>query len=68
MELLCRQERKIFAQIETRLCPENRQCAGTRAIAARLAMLEHEPEKIMILAHARNYLLWRFAKIKKCLL
>jgi len=28
-------------------------------------LVEYQPEEIVILAHARNYRLWRLAKIKK---
>src|SRR6266404_7064908 len=58
VQLLRREQRKSHAcgtQIEARLRAEDRQCAGTGAIGARLTLLEHKPEKIMILAHAKNY-------------
>jgi hypothetical protein len=55
VQLLRREQWEVFPQIETRLCTKDRQCAGAGAIGARLTLLADKAEKIMILAHARNY-------------
>ena len=56
MELLRGQERKGLAQIEARLCPENRERASAGAIALGLPVLEHEPEQVEISPHPLNKL------------
>jgi len=58
MELLCREQwesRTARPQIEPCLRAEDRQCASAGAIRFRLAMLEKESKKIMILPHAKSY-------------
>ena len=49
-----RESRPGGTQIETGLRAEDRSCARARAVVARLTMLEHEPEKIVILTHAET--------------
>jgi hypothetical protein len=53
VQLLRRQEREIFAQIESRLRAEDRQCADAGAIVAAFAALEHKAKKVVILSHAK---------------
>ena len=58
MQLLCRQQREPGSaqpQIETRLRAEDRQRAGASAVVARLTFFQDEPEKIVILPHAKEY-------------
>src|SRR5438034_9333879 len=50
-----RESRPGGTQIETGLRAEDRSCSRASAIGARLTFLEHEPEKIVILTHTRNY-------------
>src|SRR5438105_7373346 len=66
MQLLCREQRKILAQIKPRLCAEDRQRTDPGAIVARLALFENESQKIVILPHMQP-LTHRsiFAKTKK---
>jgi phosphoribosyl 1,2-cyclic phosphodiesterase len=51
MELLRGEQRKFLSQIEARLRAENRKRSGAGAIHARLAVVEHEPKQIVVLAH-----------------
>ncbi len=55
VQLLGRQERKIFAQIETCLGAEDRQCPCAGAICARLTFVKNQPKKVVILPHAKKY-------------
>ena len=54
MELLGRQKGETLTQIESRLCPEDRQCAGSSSIAARYPLLQDEAKKIVILPHLQT--------------
>jgi O-methyltransferase involved in polyketide biosynthesis len=54
MELLGRQKRKTFTQIESRLCSEDRQCAGSSSIAARYSFFQDEAKKIVVLSHLQT--------------
>src|SRR6266480_4002511 len=56
MQFLCREQRKFLSQVETRLRPEDRQCAGPGPIGFWPAMFEHEAEEIVILPHAKQLL------------
>src|SRR5207248_433673 len=51
MKLLCRQQRESFPQIEAGLRSEHRKRPSAGAIFPRRALIENEPEKIVILAH-----------------
>ncbi len=65
-----RESRPGRTQIETGLRAEDRSCSRASAIGAPLTFLKHQPEKIMILAHAGNYPAlgaMTFAKTKKFL-
>src|SRR5205807_6426361 len=58
VELLGCQKRKSRAcgtQIKTCLRPKDRQCACAGAIGAGLTFFKDEPEKIVILPHAKSY-------------
>jgi hypothetical protein len=54
MELLGREQRKAFAQIESCLCAEDRQRAGSSSIAPRYSFLQDEAKKIVILSHLQT--------------
>jgi O-methyltransferase involved in polyketide biosynthesis len=54
MELLGRQKGKTLTQIESRLCSEDGQCAGSSSIAARSSFLKDEAKKIVILSHLQT--------------
>ena len=51
MEFLRGEQRKSLPQIETRLRAEDGNGPGPGAIHARLALFEHQPKQIVILAH-----------------
>src|SRR4029450_13768852 len=49
-----RESRSVGTQIKARLGAEDRQRPRAGAIVARLTVLEHESEKIVVLPHAKN--------------
>ena len=54
MQLFRREEREAFAQIEARLCAENRKRARSGPIAARPSLLQDEPQEVLIFPHGRD--------------
>jgi hypothetical protein len=53
VELLRRQERKIFSQIEPSLRSENCQCPSAGTIGPRSSLLENESQKIQVRPHQK---------------
>src|SRR4029450_8470495 len=51
-----RESRSVGTQIKARLAAEDRQRPGAGAIGARLTVLEHESEKIVVLPHAKKFI------------
>jgi hypothetical protein len=65
MDLLRREQREIFSQIEPRLCAKHGKRAGARAVGLGLSVLQNVPQQIEVLNHRGENLTTKHTKDTK---